>query len=324
MTPHALRIAGSVLPTITGSVVCLGVWSALICTVDIIDAVPVKLSISPVLISTLGFIVSLSLSFRTTTAYARWWESRTLWDRLTSTSRNLARLIWVCLPESSTRDVLLKKSAINLIAIFATSLKNHLRDERNSLAPDLAHKAANAGRPQNRESDLRFTWFLHERGGQDGCVPTLRAHLLPVECAFHLASYAEHVRLANPGMPNFIPQNFTLCVNALNDVVSACERIRSTPAPIAYNIVQAQIVWLFCLSLPFQLIGNLSWASVPLTMVAGVFLFSLLAIGTEIEGKWHGASRPAVPDHESRLTHHIQIPSGTMPMILTSNATVPS
>ena len=284
---YALRISGSVLPSIVTSVVCLGLWAGLVCTIDKVDAIPVRLSISPVLISTLGFVVSLSLSFRTTTAYARWWESRTLWDRLTSTSRNLARLIWICLPESTTRDVLLKRSAINLIGIFVTSLKNHLRDERNNPAPDLRHTPlAASSTSTDREETQRFTWFLHESSGRDGCIPILRAHLLPVECAFHLASYGEYVRVKNPTLPQFVPNNFTTYLNTLNDIVSACERIRSTPAPIAYNIVQAQIVWLFCLSLPFQLLGNLSWASVPLTMTVGIFLFSLLAIGTEIEGEY--------------------------------------
>lgn len=288
---YALRISGSVLPSIVTSVVCLGLWAGLICAIDKIDVVPLKLSISPVLISTLGFVVSLSLSFRTTTAYARWWESRTLWDRLTSTSRNLARLVWVCLPEESTRDVLLKKSAINLIGIFVTSLKNHLRNERNNLAPDLRHTQYNMPNARTeREEVQRFTWFLHQRDGRDGCVPTLRSHLLPVECAFHLASYGEYVRSKTPTLPQFVLNNFTAYLNTLNDIVSACERIRSTPAPIAYNIVQAQIVWLFCLSLPFQLLGNLSWASIPLTMTVGIFLFSLLAIGTEIEGECRSPS----------------------------------
>ncbi|BFZ54023.1 hypothetical protein PYCC9005_001054 [Savitreella phatthalungensis] len=294
--PYALRIAGSVLPTIAWQVVTLAVWALFICALDRVEAIPFQLSISPILISTLGFIVSLSLSFRTTTAYQRWWEARVLWDRLTSTSRNLARLIWVCLPEKegSSRDVLMKKSAINLIAVFVVALKNHLRDERNDIAPDLNHNRPKSSPSRLRRAptyqpnavdeagQLRFTWFLHH-SSDDACIPTLRAHLLPVEAAFHLASYCEFARSNNPGMPNFIPQNFTLCLNAMNDVVSACERIRRTPTPIAYNIIMSQIVWIFCLSLPFQLCGVLSWASVPLSVVAGAFLFSLLAIGTEIE-----------------------------------------
>ena len=38
----------------------------------------------------LGFVVSMLLVFRTNTAYAKWWEARTLWGTLINASRNLA------------------------------------------------------------------------------------------------------------------------------------------------------------------------------------------------------------------------------------------
>src|SRR5215212_3197356 len=36
------------------------------------------------------FILSLLMGFRNRSAYARWWEARGLWGRLTNDSRNLA------------------------------------------------------------------------------------------------------------------------------------------------------------------------------------------------------------------------------------------
>lgn len=43
--------------------------------------------------------------------------------------RNLTRAIWVCVAESETRDLLEKKSAINLLVAFAYSTKHYLREE---------------------------------------------------------------------------------------------------------------------------------------------------------------------------------------------------
>ena len=43
--------------------------------------------------------------------------------------RNLTRGIWVCVAESETRDLLEKKSAINLLVAFAFATKHYLREE---------------------------------------------------------------------------------------------------------------------------------------------------------------------------------------------------
>lgn len=40
--------------------------------------------------TTVGFVLSLLLAYRTNTAYDRWWEGRKLWGSLVNNSRNLA------------------------------------------------------------------------------------------------------------------------------------------------------------------------------------------------------------------------------------------
>jgi hypothetical protein len=49
----------------------------------------------PILLTVLGFLVGLALSFRSTTAYERYNEGRKYWAQLTFTTQNLARVIWV-------------------------------------------------------------------------------------------------------------------------------------------------------------------------------------------------------------------------------------
>lgn len=58
---------------------------------------------------------------------------------------------------------------------------------------------------------------------------------LPVEIAFHLASYMEYLK-AERGMDL---QSFGYSIqqtNGLMDVISACERILRDPVPVAYNM----------------------------------------------------------------------------------------
>jgi len=47
------------------------------------------------LLTVLGFLVGIALSFRNSTAYERYNDGRRYWSSLTLTSQNLARLIWV-------------------------------------------------------------------------------------------------------------------------------------------------------------------------------------------------------------------------------------
>ena len=44
----------------------------------------------PIMHTTVGFVLSLLLAYRTNTAYDRWWEGRKLWGALVNNSRNLA------------------------------------------------------------------------------------------------------------------------------------------------------------------------------------------------------------------------------------------
>lgn len=85
------------------------------------------------LLTVLGFIVDLGLSFRSSTAYERYSEGRKYWAQLTLTSQNLARLIWVHANEREgelgKQDLLAKLTAINLIVEFAVVLKHKLKFE---------------------------------------------------------------------------------------------------------------------------------------------------------------------------------------------------
>ncbi|KAB5591670.1 Bestrophin protein [Ceratobasidium theobromae] len=104
-------------------------------------------SISPALLTVLGTVLGLVISFRTTSAYDRYWEGRKLWTTIALSSRNLASLIWIHVPtdrspksdppppdselppDANLRALIEKRSMVNLIQAFSTSLKHYLRGE---------------------------------------------------------------------------------------------------------------------------------------------------------------------------------------------------
>ncbi|KAF8934942.1 Bestrophin, RFP-TM, chloride channel-domain-containing protein [Dissophora ornata] len=125
--PLMLRLKGTVILQIWWQVMLVGIYSAVVYVISRYTGWKMGYSLN--LVSVMGMVVSLLLVFRTNTAYDRYWEGRRLWSQMTLCIRNLTRGIWVCVAESETRDLLEKKSAINLLIAFSFATKHYLREE---------------------------------------------------------------------------------------------------------------------------------------------------------------------------------------------------
>ncbi|KAF9347750.1 hypothetical protein BGX34_002914 [Mortierella sp. NVP85] len=135
--PLMLRLKGTVLPRIWWQVLLIGIYSTAVFLIHRFSSWKMTYSLN--LVSVMGMVVSLLLVFRTNTAYDRYWEGRRLWSQMTLCIRNLTRGIWVCVAESETRDLLEKKSAINLLVAFAFATKHYLREEYGYNYADMIH-----------------------------------------------------------------------------------------------------------------------------------------------------------------------------------------
>ncbi|KAH8083315.1 Bestrophin, RFP-TM, chloride channel-domain-containing protein [Cristinia sonorae] len=107
-----------------------------------------NLSISNQMLTVLGTVLGLVISFRTSTAYERFSEGRRLWTNIAIASRNLAQVIWIHAPFervdkktnqplTHVRIVIEKKTMINLIQGFSVSVKHLLRGEAGVYYADL-------------------------------------------------------------------------------------------------------------------------------------------------------------------------------------------
>ena len=77
-----------------------------------------------------GIIIGLILIFRANRSYERWWEARTLWGNLVSSSRNLAIKIKAIAKLDQDQCTITSSFIIN----FAHALKNQLRNNANATA----------------------------------------------------------------------------------------------------------------------------------------------------------------------------------------------
>lgn len=90
--PVFLRMHGSVLPKMILPLTVVSLWSTFItCFSEFVY----ELKVSSLLLTVLGFVVGMAISFRTSTAYERYTEGRKYWSQMIFIGQNIARTIWI-------------------------------------------------------------------------------------------------------------------------------------------------------------------------------------------------------------------------------------
>ena len=282
----------------------IAIWSTLI---TLISHFWQPLVVDSLLLTVLGFVVGLGISFRTSSAYERYVDGRRYWAQLSQASRDLARHIWVHADERhevnadiGKEDLLAKISALNLIVAFAVALKHKLRFEpytnHEDLAPLVEHLDTFAGDAQDTAPSTERKISNWKRGGgylglsfaesnPRKLIKRSNRNLgnLPLEILTYLSSYTRSI-VNNKTLDAGVPQSMILGnLASLNEVLAGSERVLNTPLPVAYSIAISQITWVYVLALPFQLWDALRWITIPGSIVGAYIILGIAAIGREIE-----------------------------------------
>ncbi|KAI1437085.1 Bestrophin, RFP-TM, chloride channel-domain-containing protein [Xylaria sp. CBS 124048] len=302
--PLFLQLHGSITPKLVVPLIAMGLWSTLI-TVLSKEFAHIELSIQPVLLTITGFVISMGLSFRSSSAYERYGDGRRCWSQLILATQSLGRVFWLNAterPEHSKDDILGKLTAMNLLVAFAVSLKHKLRFEPYTHYEDLVDlvghidtlaKAATEAEDEALQPK-RYSVFksVGENLGLSFATSNPRKTLkrsnkplgnLPLEILCYLTTYVDELCL-NGQLP--VPMQQTGAYNGLgqlHDVMVNAERILNTPLPLAYSIVISQITWLYVVLLPFQLYESLGYITIPATIFGSYIILAFLFIGHEIE-----------------------------------------
>ncbi|CAG8499745.1 14147_t:CDS:2 [Dentiscutata heterogama] len=105
---------------------------------------------------------------------------------------------------------------------------------------------------------------------------------LPLEIIFHLGIYLDRMLHENKIDSNDLSPIAGI-LNSLIEILGSLERIGNTPIPLSYKIHLKQAVTLYVWVLPFTLVDNLGWITIPAMAVISFILFGVEAIGSEIE-----------------------------------------
>jgi putative membrane protein len=195
----------------------------------------------------LSVVVGWLLVFRTNTAYARWWEARTLWGALVNASRNasvkLSRL--VKLPKEERQQVKM------LLCYFPCALRDHLRNEGNlDDMPEIKD-----------EADIKH-------------IPSIIIARLYERVAVWKSTGwidGDELRVIDMELSRFL------------DICGACERIQRTPIVRSYRYFTRQCVMLLLLTFPWGISNDFGWWTVPLTMLTAYFMVGLETVAEHVE-----------------------------------------
>jgi ion channel-forming bestrophin family protein len=250
----ALRVKGSVIPAIASQVLLCAAFAGMISLLHYYQL--------PVAHKSLGnaipaIVLGLLLVFRTNTAYDRFWEGRKAWGTITNNIRNLARSILLAVEERNQADRNRKIAVLRLLPAYAIATKLHLR-----------------GQGVNEELTVDLSELQMEQ--------LAKIQSPPLEIAVWLGDYLQ-VEQRRGTIGPYQMAELQGMVSTLVDMLGACERILRTPMPMAYAIHLKQLLLIYCLLLPLQLVGDLGWWTAPIVALVSFTLFGIEAIGVEIE-----------------------------------------
>ncbi|CAF9937545.1 MAG: hypothetical protein HETSPECPRED_000576 [Heterodermia speciosa] len=302
--PYFLRLSGSITPRMLVPLLFVAAWAT---AITCISEFVYPLVVNSLLLTVLGFVVGLGISFRTSSAYERYIEGRKYWAQLSQISRDLARHIWIHAderhsqsPELGKADLLAKLTALNLIVAFAVSLKHKLRfepyayyDDLESLVSHLSTFAGEASDPEVRVPRSMSSWkvagqFLGLTLAESNPRKQIKRSKknlgnLPLEILTYLSAYTQSIMKNGTFDNGPLAGTVLALLNNLSDVLAGTERVLSTPLPEAYSIAISQITWVYVIALPFQLWDSLRWVTIPGTVVGAYIVLGIAAIGREIE-----------------------------------------
>ena len=233
--------------------------------------IPLVISFLP--LGTIGTAVAITLGFRNNSAYERFWEARTAWGGIVNQSRTFARqLLSVYLPPVAhleTEDLLdLHRSFMYRQIAFAHALRMHLRRE------ELTNSACWTQLGLLLSAD-ELT-ILQQAINKPNCLLTLQSK-----------AYARF----SDSLDNSLFRQIQLetILAEFTQLQGKCERIKNTPLPRQYAFFTKLFVWIFVGLIPFGLVGELGWSTIPISVLLSWIFVTLEQVGDYTENPFEGS-----------------------------------
>jgi putative membrane protein len=208
-----------------------------------------------------GSAIGLILGFRNQSAYARWWEARTLWGAIVNNSRSWGRQVVTTLrTDASNETAELKTMQRRLIyhqIAFVHSLRQHLRqlEPWEELMPLLKEAELCALRDEKN---------------------------IPVALQQQMGDLLQLCK-SRGWVDGWQWRAMDESLNDLADAQGGAERIKNTPMPKQYDYFPQLFVHIYCMLLPLALVTNMGWFTPLGSTLVGFIFLALDKIGRDLE-----------------------------------------
>ncbi|EAW13210.1 bestrophin family protein [Aspergillus clavatus NRRL 1] len=269
-------IKGAIHGAILVPVSLHALFTALVVYLDecVFDTVGLPNSIIP----SLSIVVGLMLVFRNQTSYNRFWDGRNGMNTINTCVRNLVRTIATNAYNNSGPPTAAEKQdierTIRILMAIPFAVKNHLRAEWGAawaLGSDV-NENGTAGYDPDYASLLPAGLEGHEDDGLG----------LPFQLTFFVDGFikrgVERGWFNAPGASQMQGQ-----LNTLTDAYGKMETIKLTPIPVAHLIHQKQVLALYGCVLPFAMVDDMGWWTIPIVSLVIFTLYGIEGIGSQLE-----------------------------------------
>ncbi len=198
-----------------------------------------------------GVALTIFLAFRNNASYERYWEARRLWGNVMIVERAITAQVQSYVDEGIDRH-----GFIQLLIAFAYALKHQLRD--TDASADLARLLGDEAKLALRNrlfAPIVILGQARRRLGElhrGGAISDTQLWMMDAQ------------------------------LNELGVAAGSCERIRSTPLPLAYGVLLHRTVYAYCGLLPFGLINSIGFTTPLICVFVSYTLLALEAIASEI------------------------------------------
>lgn len=211
-----------------------------------------------------GTAIGIIVGFRNGSAYARWWEARTLWGAIVNESRTLARQVLTTIsPDAAvTANEQAEIAALQRrLVLYQVAYVHALRQQLRGLDPveAAAHLIPEEDpAPLSREKNLSLA--LQRKMGAMLMVARRRNWLDQWEW-----------------------QVIDRSMDALMDAQGGAERIKNTPMPKQFEFLPQLFVMIYCLMLPVGVVESLGWFTPLGSTLVGFMFLALDKAGRDLE-----------------------------------------
>jgi putative membrane protein len=222
-----------------------------------IDLEPFRLPGLP--LAVVGGAIGIFASFRTNSAYDRWWEGRKLWGRLVNTSRHFCTQVLSYLPRGQDGPSETQRRLVHRQVAYVHVLRCLLRKQDPFEDPDV-------------------TAFVDEAERAELAGESNLTHALLQRHADQLTALTDDETLTELRM-----QSFDESIRHLLDIQGGCERIKKTPFPRGYGFVLERLIQAYGVLLPLGLVESMGWMTIPITGLVCLAFALISEIGRVLE-----------------------------------------